>query len=208
MSVTIVHDPPSHDSLDEGVRPRRWTRAEYHRAADLGLFQPEERLELLDGEILQKMSPQKSFHAYVVLRAADVLARAFGPGHHARPQLPLILHDASEPEPDLTIVVGTAEEYVAESPHAAHARLVVEVSDTTLRLDSGRKRRAYARAGITEYWIVNLRQRQLEVHRDPQGARYRSVTIYREHETVTPLFAPQATIRVADLLPPTAAEQR
>src|SRR5438128_222377 len=103
MSVTAVPLPPPRESLDD-VRPRRWTREEYHRAADLGLFQPDERLELLDGEILQRMSPQKSPHAYTLLSAADVLASAFGPGHHARPQLPLILNDDSEPEPDVVVV--------------------------------------------------------------------------------------------------------
>src|SRR5437660_9775379 len=82
----------------DGVRPRRWTRAEYHRAADLGLFQPDERLELLDGEIFKRMSPQNPPHAYSVLSSRDLLAIAFGPDHHVRPQLPLILNDESEPE--------------------------------------------------------------------------------------------------------------
>ena len=89
---------------DEGVRPRRWTREEYYRAAELGLFRPEERLELLDGEILTKMSPQKAPHAVSVTQAGRVAGVAFGPAHHVRHQLPIILNDVSEPEPD--VVVG------------------------------------------------------------------------------------------------------
>src|SRR5438445_8736808 len=91
---------------DRGVRSRRWTRKEYYRAAELGLFRPDERLELLDGEIVRKMT-QKPPHASVVARAAEILAQAFGPGIHVRPQLPLILNNWSEPEPDAVVVPGT-----------------------------------------------------------------------------------------------------
>src|SRR6476659_2852632 len=86
-----VSQEPRPAPPDRGVRPRRWTREEYHRAAELGLFRPGERLELLDGEILEKMSPQNPPHGNAVLRTTRVLGTAFGPGHHPRPQLPLIL---------------------------------------------------------------------------------------------------------------------
>src|SRR2546426_1097603 len=99
MTATAVPQPPVAEPLDEGVRPRRWTREEYHRAADLGLFGPDERLELLDGEILEHMSPQNPPHANAMLRVSRVLEAGFGPGYHVRPQLPLILDDGSEPEP-------------------------------------------------------------------------------------------------------------
>jgi Uma2 family endonuclease len=91
---------------DTGIGPRRWTRDEYYRAAELGLFQPEERLELLDGEIIRKMTHNPP-HAVAVGQAADVLAHAFGSGHHVRSQLPLILSDWSEPEPDAVVVAKT-----------------------------------------------------------------------------------------------------
>jgi Uma2 family endonuclease len=202
MSATTALSSPPAEPLEENVRLRRWTRKEYHRAAELGLFRPEERLELLDGEILEKMSPQNPPHSNGILRSVRILNRAFGSNHHPRPQLPLALNGRSEPEPDVVVVVGTEDDYATKTPAAADARLVVEVSDSTLRLDRGRKRKAYARAGIMEYWIVNLPQRQLEVHRDPVGTEYRSITVYGEQETVTPLAAPQAAIPVTDLLPP------
>jgi Uma2 family endonuclease len=184
------------------VRPRRWTREEYYRAAELGLFRPEERLELLDGEILEKRSPHKELHAFGVTQAGRTVDDAFGPAHHVRHQLPIILNDASEPEPDVVVVPGVPADYLRSHPRAADVRLLIEVSDTTLHLDRERKQKAYARAGIAEYWILNLPQRQLEVYRDPSGSSYRSVTVLRETESVTPLAAPGAVIGVAVLLPP------
>jgi Uma2 family endonuclease len=201
MSITVVEPRSLPAPPDKGIRRRRWTRKEYYRAAELGLFRPGERLELLDGEIIQKMAPG-GFHAAVVSRADRLLAAAFGPGHHVRTQQPLILSNWSEPEPDLVVAPGTEFDYLPDHPTAQDVRLVVEVSDTTLRFDRGRKRAAYARAGVSEYWIINLPERQLEVYRDPAGSRYRSVTIYSEHEVVTPLASLHASIRVGDLLPP------
>jgi Uma2 family endonuclease len=201
MSVTADRPRLSPAPPDTGIRPRRWTRKEYYRAAELGLFGPEERLELLDGEILEKVRPQTPLHAAVVTHAARIVGDAFEPGHHVRPGLPVILSKWSELEPDVSIVLGGPFDYLPEHPKAADVRLLIEVADTTLRFDRGRKRSAYARSGIQDYWIVNLLERQLEVYRDPAGARYRSVTVHREPEAVTPLAAPQASVRVSDLLP-------
>lgn len=180
---------------------RRWTRKEYYRAADCGIFKPGERLELLDGEILQKMSPQRPPHATSLAMTADALDRAFGRGYYVRQQLPLVLNDESEPEPDLLVVPGAPRDYGARHPTAADALLVAEVSDSTLRLDRSKKLRAYARSGIAEYWIENLPQRQLEVYRDPSGPRYQSVTFCSPQDSIAPLAAPHCPIRVADLLP-------
>lgn len=85
-------------------------------------------------------------------------------------------------------------------------RLLIEVSDTTLQFDRERKQEAYSQAGVTEYWILNLRDRQLEVYREPAGSRYQSVTVYGEHESVTPLAAPHSAVRVGYLLPPAEAK--
>src|SRR5438105_4497215 len=113
MSVTAVRPQPAAAPPDKGIRPRRWTRKEYHLAADLGLFGPEERLELLDGEIIQKMAPGGP-HAAVVTCATEILARAFGAGHHVRAQQPLILTNWGEPEPDLVAVPGTPFDYLPD----------------------------------------------------------------------------------------------
>jgi Uma2 family endonuclease len=204
MSVTTAPPRLRPAPPDRGAHPRRWTREEYHRAADLGLFGPDERLELLDGEIIEKVT-QRPLHAAWVERTRRVLAQAFGSGHYVRSQAPLVLSRQSEPEPDVVVIPGSEEDYLREHPSATDVLLLVEVSDTTLRLDRQRKRPAYARAGITEYWILNLRDCQLEVYREPSRSRYRGLTIHREGEQVSPLAAPTATIHVADLLPPAAA---
>src|SRR5438128_921066 len=117
MAVTEIPQTEADELLEETVRPRRWTRKEYHRAADLQVFRPEERLELLDGEILEHMSPQHPPHAYSVLSASEVLTAAFGAGHHVRPQLPIVVAYDGEPEPDIAVVMGTRHDYAAESPH-------------------------------------------------------------------------------------------
>lgn len=202
MSVTNVRRPPRPAPRDEGIEPRRWTRAEYYRAAEAGIFGPEERLELLDGEIIRKMSPQRGYHAGSVASTNRILGDAFGPAFHVRVQLPLILDDLSEPEPDVVVVAGGPFDFGPGHPTAADALLVVEVSDTTPGFDRGRKRAAYARAGVREYWILNLPERCLELYRNPARGRYRERAVYDENAVISPLAAPRASIRVAELLPP------
>jgi Uma2 family endonuclease len=197
------------DSDDRGVFLRRWTRAEYHRAGELGLFGPQERVELVGGKVFQKVT-QRPPHATSVNKTVRTLERVFGPGFVVRGQSPLVLADDSEPEPDAAVVRGGPDDYAGEHPHAPDVLLVVEVSDTTLGYDRGAKSALYAEARITDYWVLNLTRRQLEVRRDPlpvsPGDRfsfgYRTVTIYLETDEVAPLASPDRPVRVADLLPP------
>jgi Uma2 family endonuclease len=191
-------------AVEPYVTTRRWRRAEYDRLVDLGIFVGE-RLELLDG-LLVVGEPQDSSHAAIVMHVGHVLASAFGAGWHPRLQAPLALDDESEPEPDVAVVTGAPRDYLGA--HPSSAALVVEVAVSSLRLDRRLKAGLYARAGQAEYWIVNLVEGALEVHRSPQpvadaayGWAYRSVDILRPPATVTPLAAPGARIPVADLLP-------
>jgi Uma2 family endonuclease len=186
------------------VKIRHWRRAEYERLVDLGIFVGE-RLELLAGQLVLR-EPQGSSHAAMVGHIGQVLAAAFGPGWHPRLQAPLALDEDSEPEPDVAIVAGTPRDYLGA--HPSTAVLVVEVADSSLRLDRRLKGSLYARAGLPEYWIVNLGDRVLEVCRDPRSAAeaphdaiYRSTEALRPPATVTPLGAPGARIPVAELLP-------
>lgn len=183
---------------------RRFTRIEYQQLIET-IFQPGERLELIDG-LLVLREPQYSPHAVgtqLVLRALD---RAFGAGWNVRSQLPIALDDMSEPEPDAAVVPGDPRDY--RDAHPERPVLIVEVSQSRLAFDRRDKASLYARAGITDYWVVNLVDRVLEVYREPvaapaapYGFRYRSVTRLRPPATVTPLAAPSAAIPVADLLP-------
>jgi Uma2 family endonuclease len=190
--------------MDPYVPTRRWRRAEYDRLVELGIFAGE-RLELLDG-LLAVREPQGSSHAATVGQIGEALRSAFGAGRHTRLQAPLALDDDSEPEPDVAVVAGEYRDYV--SGHPSTAALVVEVADSSLGLDRRLKVGLYARAALPEYWIANLVEGVLEVHREPHpepetayGWVYRSVEILRPPASVTPLGAPGSLIPVADLLP-------
>jgi Uma2 family endonuclease len=185
------------------VQIKRWTRREYDRMAEAGIFSQEDRVQLIEGDIVT-MTPQNSPHASAIGKTERALERLFGMSVWVRVQMPLIVDPDSEPEPDLVVVPGTPDDYRDEHPRSA--LLVVEVSDTTLALDRDRKRVIYARAGIQEYWIVNLAERCLEVYRDPvappgQAALYRSSRKLTPSESLAPLAASGSTITIADLLP-------
>jgi len=192
--------------LDErDVTPRRWTRAEYDRMVEVGLLGEDDRVELVDGEILE-MSPQNSPHAGTIMLVQETLQAAFAPQHSVRVQLPLALDAMSEPEPDLVVVPGSGRDYLAAHPESA--LLIVEVASARLPYARGRKASLYARSSIRDYWIVNLRDRLLEVHRDPVpdasarlGFAYATVERLGPEAVVSPLAAPEARIPVAQLLP-------
>ena len=189
--------------FDPDLKTRGLRRVEYDRLVALGAFVGEP-VELLDG-LLVVREPQGSPHAAIAAHIGQVLAAAFGRGWHPRLHSPLALDDDSEPEPDVAMVAGEPRDHV--SAHPSTAALVVEVADSSLRLDRRLKGGLYARAGLPDYWIVNLVDGVLEVHREPRpsadapyGRIHRSVETLRPPATVTPLSAPDALIRVADLL--------
>lgn len=180
------------------VRRRRWTRADFDRVIETGGFGPEDRIELLDGE-LWEMTPQGSRHAVVcelVMRAA---IKAFGEDVSVRGQSPIALDLLSEPEPDIAVVRGSARDFV--EAHPQEALILIEVSESSLPYDRGRKLAAYARNTVPEYWLIDLIAETVEVYRDPRGDRYASMSALKRGDTVSPLHAPDVSIAVADLLP-------
>ena len=184
---------------------RRWTRVEYGRLIDRGVLDEDDPVELLDGLLLVK-EPQHSRHRTAVILVARALERAFGDGWFVQTQSPIVLDDRSEPEPDVCVVRGAPRDYVAR--HPSRPALVVEVADSGLRLARGRKAAAYARGGIADYWIVNLVERVLEIHRAPAPRgpgrrhwRYTTIERLAADASIAPLAAPAAVITVGDLLP-------
>jgi len=180
------------------IEMRRWTRDEFDKMIAAGMFAPGERVELIDGAILQ-MTPQGSLHVTAVQLIQDALRVAFGSGFAVRTQAPLALSPSSEPEPDIAVVRGSARDY--RDAHPETALLLIEVSDTTLEHDRQRKGSLYARAGIQEYWIINLNESCIEVYRDPDKGSYRSSRRYVAGDHISPQAAPKAEIAVADILP-------
>jgi Uma2 family endonuclease len=192
------------------VQHRLLTVEEFDRAWAAGVYGPEERLELIDGEVIKKVSPQESPHATGTNLCAEEMRAAFGKGHHVRTQEPLLLGIRTRPEPDVAVVVGEIRDYAAA--HPATAVLLIEVADTTVRYDTTSKAALYASAGIQEYWVLNLKRRVLEVYRDPTqrakpvvgtgaSAKYLTVFTLTGTDSITPLGAPNSLISVSDLLP-------
>lgn len=188
-----------------GPRRRIWTGAEFYRLLELGFFEGQ-RVQLIEGDIIE-MPAQKNFHALGITLTHDALRAIFTNGYWVRVQMTLDLTPLSVVDPDVAVVTGNPRDFKTND-NPTSALLVVEVSDTTLSHDRRAKSSLYARAGIEDYWIMNLRKQRLEVCRqvveDPaarHGARYSSVEILGPDDSVSPLAAPQASIIVRDLLP-------
>ena len=186
----------------DGARPLLWTKEQYHRMGEMGLFD-DTRVELIEGEIIE-MSPIGSRHFTSVGLTTQVLSRVFGDGYCVMPQNAFDAGPRSEPQPDVAVYQGNIRDFTDALPTTA--LLVVEVADSTLRSDRDRKARLYSGRGIPEYWIVNLRDNLLEVHRQPSSrpelpVAYQSVLTLTPTDTIASLAAPQLFINVADLLP-------
>ncbi len=181
---------------------RLFTVDEYYEMARVGILKPDERVELLDGEIVP-MNPIGSPHAWCVKRLNTIFGRLVG-WVTVSVQDPLRLHDLSEPEPDIVIIPNDAPQN--RHPGPSEALLVIEVAESSIRVDRGRKRRIYARSGIVEYWIVDLNADRIEVYRDPSARGYRSTVLVSRGETIRPLFAPDFEVDVSTILgEPTAS---
>ena len=183
---------------------RRWPRAEYERLVGLGVFQGE-ALELMGGQLVVA-EPQGAYHASAISAAEYALRAVLPSGWIVRTQMPLSLDDESEPEPDLVVVPGRPGDYRVSHPE--RPVLAVEVAERSLAFDREDKGSLYARARLEDYWIVNLVDRALEVHREPApdasaryGWRYRSVTVLTPPATIAALAFPSSPIAVADLFP-------
>jgi Uma2 family endonuclease len=180
------------------IEQHRWTRKDYERMVAKGLFEPGAKVELIEG-VVYDMAAHGSVHATGVRLMERALQRIFASGFDVRGQMPLALGRDSEPEPDVAVVAGDARDFTRR--HPTTAVLVVEVADQSLRHDRQRKLPLYARSGIPEAWILNLRERTLEVYREPSDGLYRSRTALVDEDTVSPLSQPEAVIPVSELLP-------
>ncbi|MBB6053031.1 Uma2 family endonuclease [Armatimonas rosea] len=181
---------------------RRWSVEEFQCAIRLGLFREDERLELLDGDIFEQKPPDPP-HSSTIPLSHVALNRAFtGIDCHLRTENPIVLTSSnSQPQPDIVVAQGSPRLYASRHPGPDDVLLLVEVSDSTLSDDRNAKSALYATAGITEYWIVNLRDRQLEVHRHPQNGIWTQTQVIAATGNIAPLSAPNSPVAVADLLP-------
>jgi Uma2 family endonuclease len=180
-----------------------WTVDQFHYLGELGVFEGR-RAWLVDGVIVEE-GPMNPPHRIALELSEDALRAAFGTGWRICNQMPLVLGQTTDPEPDLAVIAGSPR---GTSSHPTAAALVVEVSDSSLRYDTTVKLGVYAAGGISDYWVVDVAGRRLLVFRDPRsdatqshGHGYATHLTLGPNDTVSPLAVPTAAIRVSDLLP-------
>ena len=178
---------------------RRFTVEEYHHLGAIGFFAPDERVELIEGELIV-MPPIGSRHAACVDRTAKLLFRFNRDDLHIRVQGPVTIEPRSEPQPDILVLRGRTDFYVAGHPRPQDVYLAIEVADSTLAFDLGRKQRMYARAGIRELWVVDLQRDRIHVFRQPEGGSYGEHTIHERGDAITLIAFPELTVVVNDIL--------
>jgi Uma2 family endonuclease len=186
------------------VRRRRFTVEEYYRMAEVGIFGPEERVELIEGEII-RMSPIGPHHAACVNALTRRLLQGVGDRAVLSPQNPVRLLSDTEPQPDVVLLRPPEGRYWEHRAAPADALLVVEVSETSYRYDRRIKLPLYARAGIPEVWIVDLVRGVVEVFREPQPTDYGSAQRVERGGTIAPGAFPDVIIAVEEVLPPAGA---
>lgn len=204
--TTQVKDPPAApatvaEAPIERLREiRKFTVTEYYRMAEVGILQPQERVELIAGDILVK-PPIGPFHAEGVDDALELFSPYAVSQFRLRVQSPVHLGERLEPVPDLALLRRRTGGYRNAHPTAADLLLAIEVADTTQAYDRNIKSRLYGQAGVPETWIINLPEDCLEVFRNPGPQGYAQHTIYRRGDQIRPVALPDLEFAAADLLP-------
>ena len=176
-----------------------FTVDEYYRMADAGIFAPEDRVELIEGEII-KMSPIGLRHAAAVTRATDFFTFMFRGKAVVQIQSPVRLDVHNEPVPDVALLKYRTDYYVSRHRSPGDVLLLVEVSDTTLRYDLNVKLPIYAKCGIPEVWIEDLQGDVILAFREPSGKRYRTQRTFQRGEEISPIAFPDISLKIAELL--------
>jgi Uma2 family endonuclease len=184
-------------AIEAEVPRRMFTVDEYHRMAEVGIFRPDERVELIEGEIVE-MSPIGPRHAGCVINATRLFITRLGERVVLSPQNPVTIRPRSEPQPDLALLRPREVSYSEALPTPQDVVLAVEVADTTVRFDRLVKARLYARAGIAESWLLLPNDRAIEIHREPGPEGYAHVTRHDADQVVAPLAFPDASFAVSD----------
>ena len=177
----------------------RFTRADYHQMAKVGILKPEARVELIDGEILE-MSPIGRRHRSSVNRVTDVFAPRLHGVAIVQIQSSITLGDYGEPEPDVAVFRYRADFYSESDETPDDILLIVEVADSSEAYDRRTKGPLYARFGIPDYWLVDLNRDLVTVYRDPTPDGYASSRVFRRGESMSPLAFPDLTVAVDDIL--------
>jgi Uma2 family endonuclease len=176
-----------------------FTVDEYHRMAENHVLSEDDRVELIDGEIIE-MAPIGSGHLGHVNRLGRVFGAAIGERALLSVQNPVRLGHRSEPQPDVALLQPRADDYAGNIPTPADVLLLIEVADSSLVYDRDTKVPMYARSGIPEVWLVNLIDAEIVIYREPSVTGYQSVQVLRRGDMIAPLAFPDVVIAVSDLL--------
>ncbi|WP_017318063.1 Uma2 family endonuclease [Mastigocladopsis repens] len=179
------------------VTTYKWTIERYHRAIEAGIFD-DQPIELLRGDLIV-MPPEREPHAYYNTEAADYLRTLLGERAKIRDAKPVTLPNNSEPAPDVAIVKPLGEVYLEHHPYPEDIFWIIEFSNATLSKNLGEKKEIYAEAGITEYWVVNLKYKQLQVFRDLKNGQYKT-ELTLTTDTIAPLAFPDVSLQVERLI--------
>ena len=197
MSV-VLENTISRPFSTNGVKPRLITVAEYDRMIEAGIYTENDRIELLNGEIIELM-PKGPKHVYFNEKIADILREKLGKTADVRSQNPIILDDFSEPEPDIVLAIPPRENYLETHPTSSDILLIMEISDTTLTYDREAKAKAYSRNGIQQYIVLNVQDNSLEDYRNPAADGYQSKQTYRNSDKFNLTAFPDIEINVDEL---------
>jgi len=178
---------------------RRFTVDDYHRMAEAGILAADDRVELLDGRIVQ-MTPIGPAHAGCVAALTQLLGPAIGPDALLWVQNPVRLGTRSEPQPDLAVLRARTDSYRSAHPEAADILLLIEVADRSAEFDREVKLPLYARAAVPEVWLVHLPSQQVETYREPTGERYGKTHLAGRGEVLTPILLPGVRLPVDRIL--------
>ncbi|MDJ1167820.1 Uma2 family endonuclease [Roseofilum sp. BLCC_M154] len=179
------------------VHLRLITTADYHRMAEIGILGADEQVELIAGQIIQKM-PKGPAHSALCKRIEKLLEHHLSDRALVRLQDPIQLNPYSEPEPDIAVVHPHPNFYADHHPTPDEVYLIVEIADTTIDRDLGTKANLYAVAGIPDYWVFNITSQQLHIFQDPQPNGYQRQLILLGQQSVSPLAFPDCTITVQE----------
>ncbi len=193
----MIATPTTQKTARDFSEKRRWTTAEYLKMAEQGILAPDEKLELLDGEIYKKMSPVGLPHFWCMNRLTELFVLKVAGRAIVSVQNPLWLDDYNEPEPDVVLLPMMGNE---ARPSGNDALLVVEVSDSSIKMDRTVKVPLYARFGVVEVWLVNLMEKCVEVYRKPSEEGYSEVKRYDERDCISPVKFPDVKMSVAEIL--------
>lgn len=179
---------------------RLWTVEEYHRMAEVGIISPNERVELIEGEVIS-MAAKKPPHVIVTEIAAEYLRQLCREVAYIRTQDPVVLNDCTEPEPDIAVVMPPLRRYLDHHPSPDEVFLIIEVADATLKFDTEKKAAAYAKSKIADYWVVDAIKRQVYIFQEPIAGTYTKKSVLSDRSTIRLLAFPEIEVALQEFFP-------